>query len=204
MVGSQVVHCSKCKKELFYIAESYKMAVKVVCVECGDKPTKKKRKKPIRTLTGNYAMTKKGIRKDIHETYSFRSATEANFARILEYHNISWKFEEKLFTFGGYKTKPHIYIMDFEIFSKPKKNKKDAVEGFQPGLYEIKGYMTADSRKKLRRLKKHYPGDFKETCVVLYNKYKKADIKLCQDLGYRYMVYGELEKHYKKLIPSWE
>jgi hypothetical protein len=178
------------------------MAVKVLCVDCGRsiKPKKKIRS----TATANYARTKKGIRKDIHPTYSFRSATEANFARILQYHNIDWKYEERAFTFDGYKTKPHVYIMDFEILKEAKKNKKDVAEGLTIGFYEIKGYMDARSRNKLRRLKKCYPEEFKTTCVVLYSKYKKKDIEFCEKLGYRYLFYGELEKHYKGMIKDWE
>lgn len=204
MVGSKVVHCSKCKTELFYLPNSYKMTVNVVCVRCGDnKPCKTKKKTKV-TAASNYSRTKKGIRKDIHLTYSFRSATEANFARILQYHNITWKYEERAFTFDGYKTKPFVYIMDFEITGAVKKNKKNTYEGLQIGFYEIKGYMDARSRNKLRRLKKCHPEEFKTTCVVLYSKYKKKDIEFCEKLGYRYMFYGEMEKYYKELIPTWE
>ena len=200
-VGNKIVKCAKCKKEIFYIPDTYKMACKVTCISCGDNKPKVKVK---RTAAANYARTKKGIRKDIHEIYSFRSATEANFARILQYHNITWKYEERAFTFDGYKTKPHVYIMDFELLSTPKKNKKNAAEGFQVGFYEIKGYMDARSRNKLRRLKKCYPEEFKITCVVLYSKYKKKDIEFCEKMGYRYMFYDGLTKHYKDLIPTWE
>ena len=124
MVGSKIIHCSKCKCELFYIPENYSMSCKVVCVDCGNKTPKKRKTRA--TAAGNFARTKKGKRKDIHPTYSFRSATEANFARILQYHNIQWKYEERAFTFTGYKTKPHVYVMDFEMLTGPKKNKKQA------------------------------------------------------------------------------
>lgn len=205
MVGNKVVRCSKCGEELFYIPDSYKMAVKVVCVKCGEKKTRARRKKsPRTTAASNYARVKGGVRKDVHPIYYFRSPTEANFARILQYHNIEYKFEERAFTFEGYKTKPHVYVMDFEILSKPRRHKKEAPEELTMGFYEIKGYMNPASRNKLRRLKKQYPEEFKTTCVVVYDKYKKKDIEFCEKLGYRYMIYKEMEKEYKDKIPTWE
>lgn len=199
MVGSKVVRCSKCSKELFYLENGYKMACKVTCVECANKKATKQKKKPIRTAAANFARTKKGVRKDIHPTYSFNSATEANFARILDFVGAKWKYEERAFKFEGYKNKPFVYIMDFEITGKKK-----LPDGLEHGFYEIKGYMNAASRNKLRRLKKCYPEEFKRTTVVIYNKYKKKDIEFCEKLGYRYLFYDKLSDKYEPLIPTWE
>lgn len=203
-MGTKIVNCSVCGKELFIMPYNYKMACKVTCMGCS---TKKKSKLPVkvkRTAVCNFARAKKGVRKDVHPTYSFRSATEANFARILNYHNIEWKYEERAFTFDGYKTKPHVYVMDFEILTAAKKHKQEAPEDLVIGFYEIKGYMTPNSRNKLRRLKKQYPEEFKNTCVVLYHSSKKKDIEFCEKNEYKYMFYNELEKKYKSLIPEWE
>jgi hypothetical protein len=206
MVGSRVINCSKCGRELFYLPDSYKMSCKVICVDCGNKTPKKKRvgKAVKRTAVANYAKIKKGIRKDIHPTYMFRSPTEANFARILDFHGAQWKFEERAFTFDGYKTKPYVYIMDFEVTSGPKRKKKELLEDLEPGFYEVKGYMNVQSRKKLRRLKMKYPNDAQKTTVIIYSKYNKKDIELCEKHGYRYMFYDVLTKHYEPLIPTWE
>jgi hypothetical protein len=204
MVGSSAVHCSKCGVGLFWLPNPYKMSCKVTCMKCGNKPPKKVGKAVKVTAASNYARTKKGIRKDIHPTYMFRSATEANFARILEYHGIPWKYEERSFTFSGYKTRPHVYIMDFEIIGKPRKKKKDLIEGLEQGFYEIKGYMDARSRNKLRRLRKNYPEESQVTCVVVSSKYKKADIEFCKKQGFRVLTYDVLTKHYEALIPTWE
>lgn len=200
-MGTKIVKCNKCGKELFYMPESYSMSCKITCMECGGKNVKNKIK---RTAVCNFARTKKGIRKELHPTYCFRSATEANFARLLEYHGAEWKFEERAFTFDECKTKPHVYIMDFEILKTAKKHKKEYPEGLLPGYYEIKGYMTPNSRNKLRRLKKYYPVDFEKTCIVLYDHYKKKDVEFCEKLGYRYMFYSDMTKQYKELIPEWE
>lgn len=194
-MANRVVKCSKCKKGIFYLPDGYKMDLKVICVVChkGNK-TKKTRQ----TAAASYAKMKKGVRPDVHDTYNFRSATEANFARILEKLRIKWKYEERAFMFDkfGYKTKPFVYVMDFELLSGTKE--------FPAGYYEIKGYMTPQSRQKLRRLKKCYPEDFARTTVVIYNKYKKKDIEFCEKLGYKYMLFDELTDKFSPEIPTWE
>jgi len=189
------IKCSVCKKRLFYLPDGYTMDLKVKCVECHKGLPKKKKEK--QTLSASYAKMKKGIRPEVHSAYSFRSATEANFARVLNYLGLEWKFEERVFTFGDhYKTAPHIYIMDFEI---TKGNAE-----FPAGFYEIKGYMTGDARKKLRRVKKLYPEEFKVTTVVVYNKYKKKDIEFCNKTGFNCMFYDEITKKYSSLVNRWE
>lgn len=207
MVGNRVVRCSKCGEDLFYMPDGYQMAMKVVCVHCGDKrATKKKRTKGKRTAAANFARTKKGVRKDIHPTYSFKSATEANFARIMDFLGLKWKYEERAFTFTqpngeSYKNKPHIYVMDFEIL--PSRKKKPP-KGFQAGWVEVKGYMDARSRSKLRRYKKCYPEDAAKTTIVIYAKSKKKDIEFCEKLGFDYIFFDELAKEYEPQIPTWE
>jgi len=193
---NKIIKCSKCNAHVFPLPSGYEMDIDIVCMDChrGVKPKKKKRQ----TLSASYSKMKKGIRPEVHPTYSFRSATEANFARVLNYLGLEWKFEERVFTFdhGGYKTPPHMYIMDFEII-------KGNAE-FPAGFYEIKGYMRADARKKLRRLKKLYPEEFKVTTVVVYNKYKKKDIAFCDNVGFKHMKYDEIAKKYSSLMEKWE
>jgi hypothetical protein len=188
--------CKKCKKKLFYLPIGYDMGIKVLCAECHEGgPKEKEYKTPIQA---SYVKMKKGVRKDIHPTYNFKSATEANFARILNYLGLQWKYEERAFSFSEYKTKPHVYIMDFEILDS------DGVIGLPAGFYEIKGYMTGSARQKLRRLKQNYKEEASRTTVVIYNKYKKEDIKFCESLGYKYMFFSDLTDKYSKLIPTWE
>jgi len=199
----QRVKCKTCKKPVIYIPIDYEMNIPIECVPCG---TGKKKAKPKATLTANYARTRKGVRPDIHPTYCFKSATEANVARIFEYLGLKWKYEERAFTYmsiydnpKGYKTKPWVYVMDYEIFQADNGNSL-----FPPGFYEVKGYMDPMSRKKLLRLKLNYPEEFSRTTVILYNKYKKKDIEFCKKLGYRYLFYDELSKEFEGRIPTWE
>ena len=201
MVGSQIVCCNECGDELFYLGDGYKMSMKVTCIGCGDKKATRPKRgaKTIKTAAANFARTKKGIRKDIHPTYSFKSATEANVARIFKHLSMKWKYEERAFTFEGYKTRPHVYIMDFEIIGKKK-----LPDGFEYGWIEVKGYMDARSRNKLRRYKKCWPEDAAKTTVIIYTKYKKKDIEFCEKLGYRYLFYDVLTKKYAPLIDTWE
>lgn len=186
------IKCNKCRKTIFYIPNEYEMNIPIICINCHDG------RKPAapRTATANFAKVRKGKRVDVHPTYSFRSATEANFARILNYLNLEWKFEERVFTFPDRKVRPFMYIMDFEIIKGCSEIKK--------GFYEIKGYMKAADRQKLRLLKKYYPNEFKETTVVIYNKYRKKDIKFVDQQGYKYLFYDKLTKQYQNLIPNWE
>src|SRR4030042_5065724 len=118
----------------------------IFCPTCNKTKSKKAKKtKTTNTASGNYSKTVKGKRLDVHPTYSFKSRTEANFARILNYFEAGWTYEERAFTFDGYKRKPHVYIVDFQI-NKIKKNDYIPSDCF----VEVKGYMNGQSREKLR------------------------------------------------------
>jgi len=197
----QKIKCKTCKQVVIAIPLDYEMNIAIECIHCA---TGRKKTKTKRTLSGNYARTVKGVRLDVHPTYFFKSATEANVARIFNYLGLQWKYEERSFTFmhkrddpkKGYKCKPWVYVMDFEIL--------DGDTLFSPGFIEVKGYMDTNSRKRLQRLKKNYPDEFSRTTVILYTKYKKKDIEFCKKLGYKYMFYDELTKQFKGLIATWE
>ncbi len=195
-MAKKKISCKKCKKGLFYMPSGYSMDIKVTCLACTDKKPTKPKKKTRQTASACYAKMKKGPRTDVHPTYSFRSRTEANVARIFNLQKVNWKFEERAFTFSDYKRKPHVYIMDFEI---TKGNKK-----FPAGFYEVKGYMTPQSRQKLRRLLKHYPEEAAKTTVIIYTKYKKKDIEFCKKLNYKIMFFDQLTKEFESKIPNWE
>jgi len=202
------VCCKQCGQPLFFIPQNYQMGVEVTCIPCATeiRHRKRKLKTPVqaekRTAVGNYARVKKGVRKDIHPTYSFRSATEANVARLLTYLGVTWRFEERSFTFDGYKNKPHIYVMDFQIdkIDKRKQCPAEITEGF----LEVKGWMNPESKQKLRRLKKHYPAEAANTTVIIYDHYRKKDIEFCQKTGYKFLFYDVLTKEYATKIENWE
>lgn len=191
---NRAVCCPVCKTRLFYIPEGYVMGCKIICTHCKDGTTQKKTPQ---TAAGRYARAKKGIRKDVHPTYFFRSKTEANVARILNHIGSTWEFEQIKFKFSTYKTKPWSYLMDFEI-----KESNDPV--LTPGLYEVKGFFNGASRNKLRRLKKEYPADAERTTVILYSSRNKKDILFCEKHGYRCLFYDELKAKYHLSIPEWE
>lgn len=189
------IKCNKCGKDLFYLPSGYDMAFKVVCVDCDRGKTKKKdgRKAP---AAAKLSKVKRGKRKDVHPSYVFRSATEANFARILEKEGIKWKFEERVFPFTGYERKPFQYIPDFEITKGSKRFKK--------GWYEIKGWMHSESRSRLRRFKIVHPEEAAKLTVVLWRSTEKKNIEFCKKLGYKVMFYDKLTEEYEPQIPTWE
>lgn len=55
-----------------------------------------------------------GIRKDIDDTYKFRSSWEANFARILDYTHVRYRFEYKRF----YMKNGDSYLPDFLLLTE--------------------------------------------------------------------------------------
>jgi hypothetical protein len=109
---------------------------------------------------------------------------------------LEWKYEERAFTFEGYRSKPHVYIMDFEIL--------DGNRAFPKGFYEIKGYMNGQSRQKLRRFRKHYNEEANRTTVVVYSSGRKDDVKFCTDNEFKVMGYNEITKAYGNDVPGWE
>lgn len=194
------IRCKKCKKVIAYLPDDYVMNVKVECAKCySGVQTKTKTKE---TLVQKFSRMKKGPRADVfnfqNKNYSFKSRTEANFARILNHLGIEWTYEEDDFFFSRekYKTKPYGYLMDFTIV---KGNSR-----FRSKFYEVKGYMTTNSKQRLRRLRHNYPEEADKTTVVIYSKYNKKDIEFCNKLNYNYMFYDELAKEFKDVISHWE
>jgi len=89
-----------------------------------------------------------GMRKDIG--IYVRSRWEANIARYLNFlvknGNITkWEYEPDTFKFPV-KRGSVFYTPDFKIWEKDKIY-----------YYEVKGYMDASSRTKLKRMSKYYP-----------------------------------------------
>lgn len=78
-----------------------------------------------------------GFRKDLNST--FNSAMEANFARILNYLGISWKYEET-----GFGNKDYVYIPDFFLENNI--------------IIETKGFWDQRSRTNVYSFKKYEKG----------------------------------------------
>jgi len=93
-----------------------------------------------------------GRRKDLGDIW-FRSSWEANYARYL---NLLirlgvvewWKYESKTFWFEAIKRGVRSYKIDFEVKYKNEK---------EPAIVEIKGWMDAKSKTKLKRMAKYHP-----------------------------------------------
>lgn len=196
------IRCSVCNSTIGFMPDEYELSTDVICSGCNDSKKKKKKSKTVRTAAGNYAKTKGGVRPDIHPSYYFRSATEANAARLFNHLGANWKFEERTFTFNGYSTKPFIYIMDFEIVKLD--HRKKLPDWLSAGFIEVKGWMNSQSRQKLRRLRKNYPEEADNTLVILYDKYRKKDMKFCDKYGYKWITYDTLVKEYGPVIKGWE
>ncbi len=94
---------------------------------------------------------KGGYRSDIG--LYVRSSWEANFARYLNYMKdegnvYRWRYEPEVFIFHRVKKGTRAYVPDFKVWD---------YEGARPNYYEIKGYMDAKSKIKLKRMSLYYP-----------------------------------------------
>lgn len=190
------IKCNKCGKPLFFLPSGYDMSFAIVCVECDGKKSDKKKSKPVETATAKFARIKKGPRLDIHPTYSFRSPTEANVARIFELTGTKWLYEERVFVFPDRKIRPFQYIPDFEVTKGTKE--------FPPGWYEVKGWMNSESKGKLRTFKSKYPEEAAKMTVILYRSSEKKNIEFCKKLGFKVMFFDQLTKEFAARIPTWE
>ena len=108
-----------------------------------------------------------------------RSAWEANYARYLNWlvaHGKikNWEYEPDVFYFENIKRGTRSYLPDFKV-----ENNDGTIE-----YHEVKGWMDATSKTKLKRMKKYYP----DVKIVLVNK----------------PVYNVLAKTVSKLVANWE
>jgi hypothetical protein len=109
----------------------------------------------------------------------YRSRWEANYARYLEFlkdskHIKDWSHEPKTFWFEGVKRGCVSYLPDFCV------TELDGTEAY----HEVKGWMDARSKTKLKRMRKYHPD------VKLIVIDKKA--------------YTEIERKLGVVIPGWE
>lgn len=96
------------------------------------------------TSGGNvYSRSRRGRRADLGGSF-FRSAWEANVARWLTFHGRKWLYEPKTFWFETVRRGARSYTPDFFL---PDENR----------YIEVKGWMDAKSRTKLKRMAKYFP-----------------------------------------------
>jgi len=115
-----------------------------------------------------------GKRKDLKNIY-FRSTTEANFARILDFKNINYKYEVDFPLY--YDNKIIWYSVDFYLEDINK-------------YMEIKGYCQSDG---------NYPGKKKVDLFIEQYPNKDFEIIFCSSQKWK-----DLTDKYESLIPLWE
>ncbi|MCV6900732.1 DUF1064 domain-containing protein, partial [Escherichia coli] len=84
----------------------------------------------------------------------FRSSWEANYARYLNWliaqgEIAKWEFECQTFVFHGITRGVISYTPDFKVYSKDGSHE----------WHEVKGWMDAKSKAKLKRMAKFYPAE---------------------------------------------
>lgn len=109
----------------------------------------------------------------------YRSRWEANYARYLQYllekgDIQKWEHEPKTFWFENIKRGTRSYLPDFLV----TENSGDA------NYHEVKGWMDAKSKTKLKRFAKYYP---EETLILIQKK-----------------EYAQIEKSLGSIIEGWE
>ena len=109
-----------------------------------------------------YSRTKSGKREDLNNQF-FRSAWEANVARFYNYTNVKWEYEPKAFIFEGVKNGSVSYTPDFYL---PEEDR----------WVEVKGWMDAKSKSKLKRFEKFYPEEFAKLEIIGRDAYKKLAV----------------------------
>jgi hypothetical protein len=139
--------------------------------------TKKAKYGSYANLKNPYSRTHGGTREDLG--MYVRSGWEANYARYLNFLKesgaiTSWKYEPKTFFFEGSKMRPKSYTPDFEVAYKDGNTE----------YHEIKGWMDAKSKSKLRKMKKYFP----EVKIILINEKR----------------YSEIEEEHRFKIKNWE
>jgi len=98
----------------------------------------------------------------------FRSKWEANYALYLDFlvkqkQILKWEYESDTFIFEKIKFGTRSYRPDFKVYD----NEKDF------SYHEVKGYMDAKSKTKIKRMAKYYPN----TKLIIIDKDVYTDIK---------------------------
>jgi len=107
----------------------------------------------LRTPTGTYKRGQGGKRADLGNAY-YRSAWEANYARYLNWLKQQgivklWGYELLRFTFDKETRGCRDYTPDFRVCWADGRDE----------WHEVKGWMDAVSKSKLKKMRKYYPAE---------------------------------------------
>lgn len=102
--------------------------------------------------SGNFPNIQRGNYECSKGDHYFRSKWEANYALYLDFlvkqgEISNWEYEPETFFFEQIKLGTRSYRPDFKVF-----NNDESVE-----YHEVKGYMDAKSKTKLKRMEKYFP-----------------------------------------------
>lgn len=109
----------------------------------------------------------------------FRSAWEANYGRYLEWLKAKgeireWEHEPHTFWFTNIKRGVRSYLVDFRVTER-----SGALV-----YHEVKGFMDARSKTKLKRMAKYYP----EVRLIVIDQ----------------RAYGKIKSSVSKMVEGWE
>ena len=126
------------------------------------------------------ASWKAGWREVGGKRFYARSAWEANYARILQLKKdggeiYDWEHEPDVFWFEAIKRGVRSYKPDFKVWESADSD---------PYYVEVKGWMDAASKTKLKRMKKYHPG---------------VRLELVDSKAYK-----RIAKTASKTVPGWE
>ena len=170
--------CKRMSKSHFELAsnmtyeEKHEIAMKAV-------KTKRENGTYMNTTSNAYSRTNGGRREDLDNCY-FRSAWEANVARILNHLNIKWEYEPKRFFFIGENLEVLSYQPDFYL---PEFDK----------WIEVKGWWDKNSKERLRLFAEQYSEENKNLIVIDESFY---NLLRCQ-----YFSLSHWEDKYKSTKP---
>lgn len=173
-------------------------AVRNKLAELDGKPVKK---------TAKSKISKIGKRKDCDNLF-FRSAWEADVYRFAKYcqQNHLW-FQSIGRIISSIEVEPH-------TFTYTQFGHRHGTIAYTPDLkisgpesyiwVEVKGYMDAQDKTRIRRLKKYYPNEFAVLRAVTGSPNTAAS-KFFMEMGVP-VIYtmNDLKKAYKDLISGWE
>lgn len=113
------------------------------------------------TTSNSYSRARGGKREDLNNSY-FRSAWEANIARVLNYLQINWQYELRRFYFedsvdGVLSYQPDFYLPEFDMW------------------IEVKGWMDEKSKTRLKLFKEQYPEEYNKLMLIDQKRYYELE-----------------------------